>query len=80
MFVKWVIQGTAAVYLLLVPWTLFGLIIVVCPNWILRMTRAVDKILEQAWEPFEKRPPPSLGFQDSFSFFGYERRNRLFSG
>jgi hypothetical protein len=32
--------------LLLVPWALFGLIMVVRPNWILRATRAVDKALE----------------------------------
>jgi len=48
MFVKWVIHGSAAVYLLLVPWMLFGLIGVVRPNWILGMTRAFDKTLEDA--------------------------------
>jgi hypothetical protein len=48
MFVKWVIHGSAAVYLLLVPWMLFGLIGVVRPNWILGMTRAFDKALEDA--------------------------------
>jgi hypothetical protein len=60
MFVKWVIHGSAAVYLLMVPWMLFGLIIVVCPNWILGMTRAFDKALEDAGALFEKRPPPGF--------------------
>jgi hypothetical protein len=60
MFFKWVIHGSALVYLLLVPWTLFGLIMVVRPNWILGMTRALDKALEDAGALFEKRPPPGF--------------------
>ena len=60
MFVKWVIHGSAAVYWLMVPWMLFGLTIVVRPNWILRVTRASDKALEQALDQFEKRPPPGF--------------------
>jgi hypothetical protein len=60
MFVKWVIHGSAAVYLLLVPWMLFGLIMVVRPNWILDVTRAGEKALEDAGALFEKRPPPSF--------------------
>lgn len=60
MFVKWVIHGTAAVYLLLAPWSLFGLIMVVRPNWILRMTQAFNRVLEQMAESIEKRPPPGF--------------------
>ena len=37
---KWVIHGSALVYLLLIPWTLFGLIMVVRPHWVLGFTRA----------------------------------------
>lgn len=59
-FFKWVIHGSALVYLLLVPWALFGLIMVVRPNWILRATRASDKALEDAGALFEKRPPPGF--------------------
>jgi hypothetical protein len=59
-FFKWVIHGSALVYLLLVPWALFGLIMVVRPNWILRATRAFDKALEDAGALFEKRPPPGF--------------------
>ncbi len=64
MFVKWVIHGSAIVYLLMIPWTLVGLIVVVRPNWLMRlsqrMSRASDKFLEQAGELFEKRPPPGF--------------------
>ena len=60
MFFKWVIHGSALVYLLLFPWALFGLIMVVRPNWILRATRAFDKALEDAGALFEKRPPPGF--------------------
>ena len=60
MFLRWVFHGSAAVYLLLVPWMLFGLIIVLRPNWILGMTRAFDKALEDAGALFEKRPPPGF--------------------
>jgi hypothetical protein len=60
MFFKWVIHGSAFVYLLLVPWALFGLIMVVRPNWILRATRALDRALEDAGALFEKRPLPGF--------------------
>ena len=60
MFFKWVIHGSALVYLLLVPWAFFGSIMVVRPNWILRATRALDKALEDAGALFEKRPPPGF--------------------
>lgn len=60
-FVKWVVHGTAAVYWLLVPWTLFGLIMVaVRPSWILSVKHRTDEMLEQAAESFEKRPPPGF--------------------
>ena len=59
-FFKWVIHGSAAVYLLMVPWTLFGLIMVVRPNWILHAMRWFDKALEDAGALFEKRPPPGF--------------------
>jgi hypothetical protein len=59
-FLKWVIHGSALVYLLLVPWTLFGLIMVVRPNWVLGFTRASEKFYEQAGALFEKRPPPGF--------------------
>ena len=59
-FVMWVIHGSAALYFLMVPWGLFGLIMLVRPNWILNMQRTSDKALEQAGELFEKRPPPGF--------------------
>ena len=60
MFVKWVIHGSAAVYWLLVPWALFGLLMVLRPNWILKVTSVSNKMLEQAGESFEKKPPPGF--------------------
>jgi hypothetical protein len=52
-FVKWVIHGSTALYLLIIPWMLFGSIIVVRPNWILRMTRAFEGELGRSdkWNP-----------------------------
>jgi len=41
-FVTWVTHGSAALYLLMIPWTLFGSIIAVRPNWITRMTRVFE--------------------------------------
>ncbi len=60
MFAKWVIHGSAVLYLLLVPWALFGLIMVVRPNWIMRVMRAWEKNLERVGEQLEKRPPPGF--------------------
>jgi hypothetical protein len=45
-FVKWAIHGSAALYLILPPWTLLGLIMVVRPMWIVGMERALWKALE----------------------------------
>ena len=60
MFVKRVIHGRAALYLFLVPWTLLGLMMVVRPNWIMRVTQAWQKDLERTGEQLEKRPPPGF--------------------
>ncbi len=60
MFIKRVIHGSAALYLLMVPWTLLGLTMVVLPNWIVRVTRAWEKSLERVGENLEKRPPPGF--------------------
>ena len=53
MFVKWVIHGSGAVYLLLIPWTLLGAIVVARPNWLLRMTRAIEGDMDRLgkWSP-----------------------------
>ena len=59
-FIKRVIHGSAALYLLMVPWALFGLIIVLRPNWAMRMTRSLEKELERVGESLEKRPPPGF--------------------
>lgn len=58
--VKWAIHESAAVYWLLVLWALFGFMVMMRPNWILSVTRQTDKMLEQAAESFEKRPPPGF--------------------
>jgi hypothetical protein len=60
MFVKWVIHGSASLYLFMVPWTLFGLILIVWPKWILRVTQAWEKKLERVGENLERRPPPGF--------------------
>ena len=60
MFVKWVIHGSAALYLFMIPWTLFGLILLLRTSWIVRMERALWKQLERVGEQWEKRPPPGF--------------------
>ena len=64
MFGKWVTHETRAVYLLMVPWTLFGLIVVIRLNWILRLTRAFDKALEDAGAVFENGRRRVLGSRE----------------
>jgi hypothetical protein len=59
MFIR-LIHGGAAFYLFLVPWALLGLMMLVCPNWLLRLTRAWEKELERVGGQLEKRPPTGL--------------------
>jgi len=59
-FVKWVMHGSTTIYLLMVPWAIFGLLMVARPNWILRASRAWQKSLERVGENLEKRPPPGF--------------------
>ena len=53
-FLKWVIHGSALVYLLLVPWTLFGLIMVVRPNWVLEALRERPRNFTNELEHYSK--------------------------
>lgn len=54
---KSMIRTSVALYLLVVPWALLGLIMLVRPNWISRMAHATEKVLERVGESLEKRPP-----------------------
>ena len=60
MFVKWALYRSAAVYLLMIPWTLLGWIIFARPNWIQRTTRAVEEKVERDMERLDKWKPPGL--------------------
>jgi hypothetical protein len=57
MFVKWALHRSAALYLLMIPWTLLGSIIFARPNWIQRMTRAVENKVERDMERLGKWNP-----------------------
>jgi hypothetical protein len=59
-FIK-MIHGSVALYLLLVPWALVGLMMLVCPNWLLRLTRASEAVV------FELLSSPLQIFLPGFS-------------
>jgi hypothetical protein len=70
-FVTWVTHGSAALYLLMIPWTLFGSIIAVRPNWITRMTRAFEGELgtlpgKTEVLPSSKSTYPSCGYTGTY--------------
>ena len=60
MFVKWAIHGSAALYLFMIPWALFGLIMLVRPNWGIRMKRATDEEIKRTMERSQKWNPPGF--------------------
>jgi hypothetical protein len=47
-------------YLLMIPWTLLGAIVFARPNWIIRMTRAVEEKAERDMERLGKWTPPGF--------------------
>jgi hypothetical protein len=49
LFVKEVIHGSAVVYLVLVPWTLLGLIMVVWPELVYALCASVGEALGTSW-------------------------------
>jgi uncharacterized protein (DUF58 family) len=51
---------TVALYLLLVLWAALGSMMLLRPNWLLRLTRAWQKESEEIGEQLEKRPPTGL--------------------
>jgi hypothetical protein len=59
-FVKWAIHGSAALYLFMIPWALFGLIMVVRPNWAIRMKRATDEEIKRTMGRSQKWNPPGF--------------------
>jgi hypothetical protein len=60
MFAKWVIHGSPHIYLLMIPWALFGLILVMRPNWVLRVMQAIDEKIERDWKRMDKWTPPGF--------------------
>jgi len=59
-FVKWVIHGGAAVYWFMIPYALFGAIVFLPRQWLLRFERARQKFEEDAGALYEKRIPPGF--------------------
>jgi hypothetical protein len=60
MFVRWLIHGSAALYLFMVPWAFFGLVIAMRPNWFVRLVQAWEKDKERTGEQLSKRLPPGF--------------------
>jgi hypothetical protein len=60
MFVRWLIHGSAALYLFMVPWALFGFVIAMRPNWLIRFMQAWEKDSERTGEQLSKRLPPGF--------------------
>jgi hypothetical protein len=53
LLIKWKFHGTPKLFLFLIPWALFGAIMVFRPNWIDRMTRLLNPSSDNAskWNP-----------------------------
>jgi hypothetical protein len=61
LFLKnWVFHTGAAIYLLMIPWALIGLIMVVRPNWIPRILRVVEEKVERDMNRLDKWTPPGF--------------------
>jgi len=55
-FVKWAFHKTASVYLLMIPWVLFGLLVALRPKWfkttaIEKMERDMKRLSKSKWTP-----------------------------
>jgi hypothetical protein len=53
-FLKWAFHGNVALYLLMIPWAVSGLVAMVRPNWIPR-PYDIDEKTEQKWKKWN--PP-----------------------
>jgi hypothetical protein len=53
LLLKWMFHATSKLFLILIPWALFGAIMVFRPNWIERMTRLLNPTSDNAskWNP-----------------------------
>jgi hypothetical protein len=59
-FIKWVFHTSATLYLFMVPWAVFGLIMVVRPNWVMRIARVMKERAKRDMERFDKWTPPGF--------------------
>ncbi len=60
MFVKWAFHRSALLYLLLIPWALIGLVILVRPQWVMRLHRVIAKKEKRDMERLGKWTPPGF--------------------
>lgn len=53
MLLKWMFHTSAKIYLFLIPWALLGSIMVLRPDWITRLTQALEMKSDRAdkWNP-----------------------------
>lgn len=60
LFLRRIHISTVIICSLIGPWVLFGLAMVVRPNWVERMRRVWERELERVGEGLERRPPTGL--------------------
>ena len=60
LFLRRMHVSTLIICFLITPSVLFGVTMIVRPNWLERMRRVVDRELERVGEGLERRPPTGL--------------------
>jgi hypothetical protein len=59
-FLRRIHVSAVIICVLILPWVLFGLTMVVRPNWVERARRVAERELERVGEGLERRPPTGL--------------------
>lgn len=57
---QWLFHESWTLYLLMIPWTILGVIMVIRPNWVIRATKAFDERMERDMQRFDKWNPPGF--------------------
>ncbi len=60
MFCKWAFHRSAALYLLMIPWSFVGWVLAVRPNWFIRMSKTMESRLNRDLERADKWIPPGF--------------------
>jgi hypothetical protein len=60
MFIKWAFHMSATWYLVMIPWAIFGLMMVIRPYWFVRIERAMKERFKQDMARFGQWMPPGF--------------------